>query len=91
MSKRIRTAYNNVELNRLTGLLEKINPAIENVQSNSKEKDFIDEVAHENVELAIAEIKSKSSVLNAMCTNNEIDIKGAMYDVSNGKVTFIEK
>ncbi|MCF6268497.1 MAG: hypothetical protein L3J41_02165 [Melioribacteraceae bacterium] len=86
----VKGAYNNTELGNLTGLLEKLKPAINSVTTNSESKDFLDIIALKNVELTIDEIKNQSSVLNEMYKNKEIDIKGAMYDVRSGKVTFLE-
>lgn len=86
----VKGACDNIELGNLTGLLEKLKPAINKVDTSLENKNFIDSVALKNVELTIGNIKNKSSILNAMYNDKRIDIKGAMYNVRTGKVTFIE-
>lgn len=91
----VKGACDNVELGNLTGMLAKIKPAIENTETqpgedtSSKNLDYVNRVSHQNVIHAIAEIKKHSPVLNEMLENNEIDIRGGMYDVKTGKVSVI--
>lgn len=91
----VKGACDNVELGNLTGMLAKIKPAIDQTpakdgeDTSSKNLDYVNRVSHQNVVHAIAEIKKHSPVLNEMLTNNEIDIKGGMYDVKTGKVSVI--
>lgn len=91
----VKGACANVELGNLTSMLEKIQPAVEiakagreNVDTSSPE--FIQKVADLNVELAIKKIKTYSPILNEMYENNEIDIVGAMYDITTGEVEFFD-
>jgi len=76
-------------------MLEKIKPAMVNVSTeegvdrSSKNIDFVNKVAIENVHLTIANLKTNSPVLHEMIGNREIDVVGAMYDVKTGKVTFL--
>jgi len=91
----VKGACDNVELGNLTSMLAKIKPAIEQTEvhdgedTSSKNLDYVNRVSHQNVVHAISEIKKHSPVLNDMLTNNEIDIKGGMYDVKSGEVTII--
>jgi len=91
----VKGACDHVELGNLTGMLAKINPAIEQTETqdgedtSSKNLDYVNRVSHQNVIHAISEIKKHSSVLNEMLSNNEIDIKGGMYDVKTGQVSII--
>ncbi len=88
-------ACDGAELGKLTGMLEKIKPAV-NAVENPKEAsertsanlDFVNEVARKNVELTIEAIRSGSEVLAEMEDQGEIQIVGAMYDVATGKVSF---
>lgn len=61
----------------------------EGVDRSSKNIDFVNEVAVQNVHLTIAKLKMDSPVLNEMIENDEIKVVGAMYDVASGKVSFI--
>jgi len=91
----VKGACDGAELGKLTGMLDKIKPAV-NAVENPKEAsertsanlDFVNEVARKNVELTIEAIRSGSEVLAEMEVKGEIQIVGAMYDVATGKVTF---
>lgn len=93
----IKGACDDAKLGNLTTMLAKIKPAVEEVTEpkdkslrNSKNLDFVDNVAEKNVYLAIENIRKLSPVLKEMEDNNEIDIVGAMYDINTGEVTFFE-
>lgn len=89
----VKGACDHVKLGNLTPMLENIAPAMAAVTNitenrNSKNAEFVQAVADENVRLTIEKIKSDSEILNEMYENGEISIVGAMYDVHTGKVTF---
>lgn len=91
----VKGACDNAKLGLLTGLLDKIKPAINAVTEpaesslrNSKNIDFVDEVATKNVAMTIEDIRSRSQVLADMENNGEIILVGAMYNVGTGEVTF---
>lgn len=90
----VKGACDDVELGKLTQMLEKIEPAVEAVETpedearNSSNIAFVDEVARKNVDFTIEDIRKGSEVLSEMHDNGEIDIVGAMYDVKTGKVEF---
>ncbi|MFN2113139.1 MAG: carbonic anhydrase family protein [Anaerolineales bacterium] len=81
----VKGAYDAVELGNLTGLVNKIKPAVEAVGPGGS----VDEIAQKNVELTIEEILHNSPILKEMVDQGEIGISGGMYDVSTGKVTFL--
>jgi len=91
----VKGACDHAKLGNLTGMLEKIEPALakvdtaEGVDRSSKNLDFVNQVAVENVRLTIEMLKDKSPVLNEMIVAEEISVVGAMYDVKSGKVTFL--
>jgi len=91
----VKGACDHAQLGNLTQMLDKIMPAVNAVATSSEEErnssniSFVNKVAEKNVALTIEEMKAKSSVLNEMYTNGEIDIVGAMYDVATGRVTFL--
>ena len=89
----VKGACDHVELGNLTGLLNKIQPAIDLVnedgEKSSSNPSFVQKVADKNVEFAIQQLKEKSSVLKEMLDNREIGLVGAMYSVETGEVTFM--
>ena len=91
----VKGACDHAELGNLTAMLDNISPALnevktaEGVDRSSKNIDFVNEVAVQNVHLTIAKLKMDSPVLNEMIENDEIKVVGAMYDVTSGKVSFI--
>ncbi|MEM7379705.1 MAG: carbonic anhydrase family protein [Bacteroidota bacterium] len=92
----VKGACDDAQLGNLTALVSKIKPAVEAVAEpadpglrNSKNAEFVDEVAVTNVNMTIANMHKQSPVLKEMEDNGEIAIVGAMYDISNGKVSFI--
>ena len=92
----VKGACDNADLGLLTGLLEKIKPAVNAVKTpseeslrNSKNIDFVDEVAAMNVSLTIDDIRNRSKVLAEMESDGQIKLVGAMYNVASGKVTFL--
>ena len=93
----VKGACDNAKMGNLTKLLEKITPAVNSVSEpkdkslrNSKNLEFVDNVAKKNVQLTIDRIHSESPILSEMEENGEILIIGAMYDVNNGEVIFFE-
>ena len=88
----VTAACNNVELGNITSLLQKIKPAIDIVKKGEEKKceHIIEDIALENVKLSIERIRRESPILAEMEKNNEIEIVGAIYDVSSGKVAFCE-
>ena len=88
----VKGACDHVELGNLTGLVKKIEPAVNAVETdgarNSSNADFVEKVAVENVYRAINEIQAKSPILKEMIENGEIGIIGGMYDVETGNVEF---
>ena len=93
----VKGACDDAKLGKLTGMLEKIKPAVNSVSEpedpnlrNSSNIEFVNKVAEKNVHLTIDKIKADSEVLAAMVKNNEIKIVGGMYDIQSGDVTFYE-
>jgi carbonic anhydrase len=91
----IKGACDDVKLGNLTGLLDKIKPAMSKVPNDGKERtsknySFVEKVAEENVRLTVEAIRAKSPVLREMADKGEIRIVGAMYDVATGKVAWYD-
>lgn len=91
----VKGACDHAKLGNLTAMLEKINPALDQVTTDdgvdrsSKNLEFVNQVAVQNVQLNIERLKDESPVLNEMITSGEIQVVGAMYDVKTGSVSFI--
>lgn len=88
-------ACNNEKLGHLTGLLDKINPAVANERTvvdnrNGNNPEFIRKVAVINVHNTIEQIRKRSEILREMERNNKILIVGGLYDIDSGAVTFFE-
>lgn len=91
----VKGACDNAQLGNLTQMLDKIMPAVNNIETapgeerNSSNIKFVNAVSAENVRLTIENIKNDSPVLNEMYESKTIDIVGAMYDVKTGKVSLL--
>lgn len=90
----VKGAIDNVELGNLTGLLHKIDPAVESTSYDgdrtAKDHTFVELVTEENVRLAMEEVRQRSSILREMEEKGQIAIVGGLYNVSTGTVIFYE-
>ncbi len=93
----VKGACDDAKLGNLTAMLGKIKPAVEGTSSpedaslrNSKNLEFVNNVAAKNVKLTISRILDESPVLAEMQKDGDISIVGGMYDIQTGKVTFYE-
>ena len=88
----IKGAIDNVQLGQLTGLLAKIRPAVDATQYQGERSatnyGFVDAVARKNVELTMAEISRRSTVLADLERSGTVKIAGAMYNLETGLVEF---
>jgi len=86
-----------VKLDHLTGLLDKIQPALDSVTAgrltaiSNTGDNLVQQVAERNVELMVEQIKKQSPVLKVLAEAGEIGIVGGMYDIESGQVTFYER
>lgn len=81
----VKGAIADVQLGNLTGLLDKIKPAIAKTDFDGERAAdnyaFVDAVAKTNVELVIEEIRQNSPALANLERSGSIKIVGAMYDI----------
>ncbi|MET0461816.1 MAG: carbonic anhydrase family protein [Chitinophagaceae bacterium] len=87
----IKGACDHVKLGNLTGLLDKVNPAIAKTAAASKEtskENYAEIVAQANVIESMNEILEKSSILRGLYEEGKIGVVGGIYNVENGKVSF---
>jgi carbonic anhydrase len=89
----IKGAIDGVELGHLTGLLNKIKPAVAEThfdgEHSSGNAAFVDAVAATNVRRTVAELGTRSSVLAGLKRDGKIDIVGSMYHLQGGRVEFL--
>ena len=91
----VKGACDHVELGNLTGLLDKIKPAVEKEETikdnrNSSNSEFVDLVATINIKNAVQDILAQSETLKSLVDQGKIKLVGALYDVATGKVGFLE-
>jgi len=89
----IKGAIDGVELGHLTGLLNKIKPAVAATaytgERSGKNATFVDAVAKTNVLQTVEEIRGRSSVLSSLEKDGKIKVVGSMYHLVGGKVEFL--
>jgi carbonic anhydrase len=89
----IKGAIDNVELGNLTGLLDKIKPAVQATsysgERSSKNYVFVDAVARTNVQMTIDSVRKNSAVLAELERNGTIKIAGAMYNLQTAALEFL--
>lgn len=88
-------ACDDVKMGNLTGLLDKVKPAIADVPASitprdSKNPKFVDAVAVANVRYQMKLIIEKSPIIKEMIDKGEVGLVGGMYDISTGEVKFFE-
>lgn len=89
----IKGAIDGVQLGHLTGLLEKIKPAVAATrysgERNSKNAQFVDAVAATNVQRTVTAIRQQSRVLADLESQGKVKFVGSMYHLSGGQVEFM--
>jgi carbonic anhydrase len=89
----VKGAIDGVELGHLTGLLNKIKPAVAATtysgDRTSKNAAFVDEVAKTNVMRTLDFIRHQSSVLAGLEKDGKIKMVGSMYQLVGGRVEFM--
>lgn len=92
----VKGACGNVQLDHLTGVLDKIKPALVQVQAESLPEQLADydwlvqQVADKNVQLIVGQIQQRSPLLRRLLDAGEIGLVGAMHDIESGLVRFYD-
>ena len=91
----VKGACDHIEMGNLTELLSKIQPAVyaesetaNPEKRNSKNGQFVENVATINVKRSVKSIIERSFILEQMVENGEIGVIGAMYNIEIGQVEF---
>lgn len=89
----VKAAVDDVKLGNITPMLSKIRPVVDKVEyegeRTSKNDEFVSMVCENNVINTINSIREGSPILKEMEDKGEIKIVGAVYDMDNGKVSFL--
>jgi len=89
----IKGSIANVDLGHLHFITHKVQrciPALKAKYPNANENDMCSHVTRENILMGVADLKSRSSILEEMNYKGEIKIVGALYDISTGVVEFLD-
>ena len=91
----VKSAIDDVKLGNITEMLAKVTPAVERTSGfdqdrTSKNAAFVHAVCEKNVRLTIDRIRAESEILRTMEADNAIAIVGAVYDMDNGTVSFLD-
>ena len=92
----VKGACDHVEMGNLTELLSKIQPAVYQEKTTTKDRSsknatFVENVSEINVKRNVKNIIERSFVLEQMIENGEIGIVGAMHNIETGEVSFYEE
>jgi carbonic anhydrase len=90
----VKGACDDIVMGNLTQTLANIKPAVAAVSGyetnrTSSNKAFVRAVTDKNVVLTVERIRERSRILREMVDKGQIGLTGAIYDVHNGKVTFM--
>lgn len=89
----VKSAVDDVKLGNITPMLAKIRPAVESVKyegdRTSKNHAFVHMASESNVRNTIDRIRVESPILKEMEDKGEIKIVGALYDMDDGSVDFL--
>lgn len=87
----VKGAIDRVQMGNLTGLLAKIQPAIVAAGcKDAKDDGCVTRVAEANVRLGLGQIRDRSPYLGSHLDAGTVGLVGALYDVTTGRVTFLE-
>jgi carbonic anhydrase len=90
----IKGACDDVRFGHLTGLLDKIKPAMEKIHALHESHHHhihYEKVAYSNVLHSMDEILERSPIISKLLSEGRIGIVGGMYSVENGRVHFIKE
>ena len=91
----IKAACDDFQDGHITDLIELIKPAVANENSvqntrDSSNNEFLTKVCEQNIRHQINQIILSSEIIRDLLESKSIGLVGGLYDLSNGKVNFIE-
>jgi len=88
----IKSAIDTVKLGNITAMLANLQAAVDSTRTtgkrNSKNKQFVHDVAVKNIQFTIKKIRTDSRILDSLEKINKLKIIGGMYDLATGKITY---
>ncbi|MEY4939979.1 MAG: hypothetical protein RIQ93_1714 [Verrucomicrobiota bacterium] len=87
-------ACSGAQLGHLTGLLDRIQPAVAEARKQlplaaPTDAAFIERVGELNVQLVLRQIREQSPVLRELIDSGAVGLVGAVYDLESGKVRLL--
>ena len=90
----IKGAIAGAQLGNLTGLVERMKPAVEATahegRRDEKNLAFVDDVARTHVRMTVQSIRQQSSVLAGLERSGAIALQGAMYHLRGGRIELLD-
>ncbi len=87
----VKGACDNAKLEHLTGLLEHIRPAVQEIEKKRlPRQEFVQETAELHMNNVVKEVFSRSRILREMILRGDVGLVGAMYSVHSGETRFDE-
>lgn len=90
----VKGACDGAELGHLTGLLARIRPAIREVAGDelpgSDDAEVVQSVVEANVRHAVGELTDRSEVLRDRVAAGDLVVRGAVYDLASGRVSWLD-
>ena len=93
----VKGACDFAEMGNLTGLLDRIEPAVnlismdwKNGEKNSKNSLFVEAVGEANVRMVMESVKKDSPILGELIDSGKVILVGGVYDLDTGRVKFFE-
>lgn len=91
----VKAACDGVELGHLAVLLDRIEPAIEQIPPDGQPRTsanhhFVDAVTTTNVQQAMVQLQARSPILAARVARGQLAIVGALYNIETGVVSWLE-
>ena len=92
----VKGACSGVQLGHLTGLLERIKPAVTEVSGGQSvepatQPQLVNAVAEANVRLVLRQIRERSLGLRALLDAGKIGLVGGLYELHSGRVNFLNE
>lgn len=89
-------ACDGVKLGHLTGVLDKIQPAVQSTMQelgtkNCTDPKLVDAIAKDNALKVVKEIQEKSQILKELVQKKQVGIVAGLYDIKTGQVEFFEE
>ena len=89
----VKGACDHVEMGNLTGLLSKIQPAVDDEKTETENRssansEFVEKVSKINVKRTVQEVIQRSPILKEMIDAGSLGIVGGTHDITTGEVTF---